>query len=1028
MSSRGTNAFHLVSLNLLLVFGLNAASQTANLSGVVRDASQAVVVGASVSISRESTGLKQTALSGAQGYYFFAFLLPASYTVTAEAPGFGVVRRNGVKLDPGQEARLDFTLAPAAVKETVTVQGSSSSLQMESSAVGTEVDPQLIRDLPLNGRTFQSLIALAPGVVRPGTLNQASVQTGSFINGQRSNYFTVDGVSANLDGAGGTGFPATVLGTTHNLVSIDDMQEFKLQTSTYSAAYGRAAGGQLEIVTRSGTNHFHGSVFDYFRNEALDANDWFSNFYGQPRAAHRQNDFGGGFGGPILKNRSFFFFSYEGLRLTLPSPFQDSVPSVSARQAATGAVQQLLNAFPLPNGPEDPATRTATITGNVSNPTSSDNVSIRFDHAANQKLTVFGRYSEAPSESIADGLGTLGKTVANFRSATVGATFLLSPKATSDLRVNYSRTASGSSVALDRTGGAVPPPDSLLFPAPFASPDRSVFQLNGVGPNFLVGRGSDNLQRQGNLVSNTSILRGAHEVRFGFDYRYLAPHVGPHDYRQHIAFAGIPGALTGVARRVDIQTFDSVSLGFHNLSLYGQDNWKVSARFTLTYGLRWELNPPPHAKGAEQLAALTGFPDLANIQLTTPGTPVYNTTYSNFAPRVGAAFQLFQHPGKETVIRGGFGLFYDLGFGGIGSAATSFPHSRGKTTFGVPYPLSPQDAAPPPALSLDPPYNSAIFNIFGPDHELPRSYQWNITLDQRLGTNQILSASYVGEAGRRLLRQSSLFDPNPRFSGSSQINITTNASSSDYHALQIQFQRRMARRLAALLSYTWSHSIDDTSNDVGFDNLTNPAIDRGSSDFDVRHAFNAALSYDIPEPEGNRVLRGILGHWSVDSIFTARTALPINVLVDLGETLDSDLLQLRPDRVPGIPLYVRDSAVPGGRRANPAAFSIQPELRQGNLERNLVRGFPLTQLDFDVRRQFGITDKITLQWRADFFNLLNHPNYGLMDGLFGSFGPPFQPNSTFGIAFFSVAQFADVNPLYSVGGPRSIQLSLRLNF
>jgi len=894
--------------------------------------------------------------------------------------------------------------------------------------VGTEVDPQLVRDLPLNGRTFQSLISLAPGVVRPGTLNQAGVQTGSFINGQRNNYFTVDGVSANLGGAGGTGFPATVLGTTHNLVSIDDMQEFKLQTSTYSAAYGRATGGQLEIVTRSGSNQYHGSVFDYFRNEALDANDWFSNFYGFPRPAHRQNDFGGNFGGPILKNRTFFFFSYEGLRLLLPQPFETSVPSVGARQAATGAVQQLLNAFPLPNGPEDPATMSALLRGNISSLTSSDNISLRIDHAVGQKLNVFGRYSEAPSEASGSGFGTRGRSFASFRSATFGATLLLSPRAASDLRLHYSRADGGGSSAPDKTGGAVPPPDSLLFPAPFASLDRSLFQLNGVGPPFHVGRGSDNLQRQGNLVSNTSILRGAHEVRLGVDYRYLAPHVGPPDYRQRIAFAGIPDALTGVAKRVDIQSFDSVSLAFHDLSLYGQDNWKVSARFTLTYGLRWELNPPPHAKGAQQLATLTGFPDLANIQLAPLGTPVYKTTYANFAPRIGAAYQFFRHPGKEMVIRGGFGIFYDLGIGNIGEAATSFPHSRGKTTFGVPYPLTSQDAAPPPPLSLDPPYNSAKFTVFGPDYELPRSYQWNLTLDQRLGTNQIISASYVGEAGRRLLRQSSLFDPNPRFSGNSQINITTNASSSDYHALQVQFQRRMARGLAALLSYTWSHSIDDTSSDAGFDNLTNPHIDRGSSDFDARHAFNVALSYDIPGSDGNRALRAITSHWSVDSIFTARTALPINVLVDLGETLDSDLLQVRPDRVPDVPLYIRDSTVPGGRRVNAAAFSIQPELRQGNLERNLVRGFPLTQLDFDVRRQFGITERINLQWRADFFNLLNHPNYGLMDGLFGSFGPPFQPNSNFGIAFFSVAQFSDVDPLYSVGGPRSIQLSLRLRF
>src|SRR6266702_3697855 len=346
MRSKGTTAFRFISLNLLLAFGLNAASQTANLSGAVRDSSQAVVVGASVSISRDSTGLKQTTSSSEQGFYRFAFLLPGSYRITAEAPGFGVVGRAGVKLDPGQEARLDFTLSPAAVKESVTVHASASSLQTESPAVGTEVDPQLVQDLPLNDRSFGSLISLAPGVVQ------------SSVNGQRdtANYFTVDGVSANVGmdsspffvspAAGGAVPASTVLGTTQNLASIDGMQEFKLQTSTYSAAFGRAAGGQLEIVTQSGSNQFHGTAFDYFRNDVLDANDWFANSKGLPKPQERQNDFGGTLSGPVIKDKTFFFFSYEGFRLRLPQTGLTSVPCDNscqvfgnARAMAASAIQ-----------------------------------------------------------------------------------------------------------------------------------------------------------------------------------------------------------------------------------------------------------------------------------------------------------------------------------------------------------------------------------------------------------------------------------------------------------------------------------------------------------------------------------------------------------------------------------------------------------------------------------------------------------------------------------------------------------------
>jgi hypothetical protein len=1026
MIRKSTAASSVLLTSVVLAFSLTAAGQTASLSGAVMDTSRAVVVGASISITRESTGLRQTTLSNTQGFYFFSFLLPGHYTVTAEGPGFGRVTRSAVKLDPGQYDRLDFTLAPAAVKESLTVRGSASSLQTESSAVGTEIDSELVQNLPLNGRTFQSLIGLAPGVMRPGTINQANPQGGSFINGQRNNYFTIDGVSANLGGGGGSGAVFTVLGTTHNLVSVDGMQEFRLQTSTYSADFGRASGGQVEIVTRSGSNQYHGSAFDYFRNEALDANDFFSNFNGFPRAPHRQNDFGGFFGGPVLKDRTFFFASYEGVRLRLPRPFGTNVPSLSARHAATGAVQQLLNAFPLPNGAEDPSTMTAILTGNTSDLNSSDNSSIRVDHFVSERLQVFGRYSEARSGGTIIGFGTDAAQVANLRSATVGATWLMSFTTSSDLRLNYSRSEGGVSFAPDQTGGAEPPPDSLLFPAPFASRDSSGFRLNGVGPPYMVGRLVDNRQRQGNLVSNTSLFRGSHAIRFGLDYRYLAPHAGPANYTQHIAFAGIPGALSGTARRIDITSSDPVSLAYQQLSLYGQDTWKVNARFTLTYGLRWDLTPPPHVKGSQALAVLTGFPDLTNLQLAPAGTPVYSTTYHNFAPRLGAAYQLWQHPGSDTVIRGGFGLFYDLGYGGINAAASSFPHSRARTALGVPYPLSAQDAAPPAVLGLDPPY-AGNFVVFGPDHQLPRTYQWNITVDQRFGTSQILSVSYVGEAGRDLLRQNLLFAPNPRFEAERTVSVTTNASSSDYHALQAQFQRRMTRGLAALFSYTWSHSIDDTSSDVGGDNITDPRIDRGSSDFDARHAFNAALSWEIPNVNGQRVLRALFNHWSADAIFTARTALPVNVLVEFGDLEDSDLLESRPDRVPGVPLYVK-ARVPGGRRIDPAAFSIQTTIRQGNLERNLVRGFPLTQLDFDLRRQFSISERFKLDWRTDFFNVLNHPNFGLVDGQVGVFGPPPSLNPTFGMAFFSVAQYSDVNPLYSVGGPRSIQLSLRLSF
>jgi carboxypeptidase family protein/TonB-dependent receptor-like protein len=1023
MNSSCTTAFRLVCSSLLLASGLHAAGQTANLSGAVSDSSQAAVVGARISISRESTGLTQTTTSRDQGIYGFAFLLPGSYTVHVEAQGFETVVRTAVKLDPGHEARLDFSLTPAVVKENITVRSSASSPQSESPAVSTVIDPQLVRDLPLNGRTFQALIFLAPGVV--ATSCAMGCSGGQFsVNGQRdsANYFTVDGVSANVgmgsSPAAGGAVPAfNFLGQTHNLVSMDDMQEFRVQTSTYSAAYGRAAGGQLEIVTHSGSNQFHGSLYDYFRNEALDANDWFSNAAGLPRSARRQNDFGGVFGGPILKDRTFFFFSYEGLRVRRPVAAKLLVPSLSARQQPTGVSQLILNAFPLPNGPENPATMLAPLNGSFAFLDSSDNASIRIDHAANQQLVLFGRYSEAFSSQRLQRLGGFDRNEVDFRSVTLGATLALSPETAGELRVNYSRTTGGSNSGLDSSGGAVPLPDSLLFPVPFASPTSSlVFMSLQGGPRFFAGRFADNLQRQGNLVSNISIIHKTHEVRFGLDYRYLAPLRGPSDYRQSIFFAGVPGVLSGLARNVSVNSADSVTLSFHNLSLYGQDHWKVSPRLTIIYGLRWEFEPAPHAQANQPLRTVTGFPDFASIQLAPAGTPLYQTTYTNFAPRFGVAYQLWRRQGRDTVVRGGFGTYYDLGIGNIADAAGSFPHTRSKSIPGVPYPLSQPDAAPPPPVSSDPPHNGIKLNVFVPDHALPGSYHWNVTVDQGLGADQVVSASYVGEAGRRLLQQNILFDPNPLFINNSQINLTTNASRSDYHALQVQFQRRMSHGLSTLLSYTWSHSTDDVSTELASDYLPDPHADHGASDFDVRHAFNAAFTFQVPVRRWNPVADAVLKNWSLDAIFTAKSALPVNIFFERGDSgFTESLLPARPDSVPGVTLYLQDSALPGGRRINAAAFSVPLQVRQGNLPRNALHGFSSSQLDSDVRRNFNIAERLKMELRADFFNVFNHPTFVSVFNELGFYDPPLEADPNFGLAAPPAAS-------------RSIQLSLRLRF
>jgi hypothetical protein len=1021
---------------LLATFFLSALSgwaQTAELSGLITDPSQAPIPQATVIAVNQSTGTERTTKSNRLGYYALTFLQPGDYSLRIEAPGFKTVEQARITLNVSSLGRLDFALELAGSKETITVYGDVFA-GAEASAVGTSIDRQFVANLPLNGRTFQSLIALVPGVVLVPRDGQFSV------NGQRDdgNYFTVDGVSVNFglsafrslqETAGGTVPGFSVLGTTSNLVSVDAMQEFTLQTSGYSAEFGRTPGGQIQILTRSGTNEFHGGLFDYFRNEALDASNWFAKALGLPKAPLRQNDFGAVFGGPLRRDKTFFFLSYEGLRLRQPQFAEVNVPSLSARTQAPGPIAQLLNAFPLPNGPENPLAMIAQFSSTYSNPVFLDSGSIRLDHAINSKLTLFGRFSDAPSsaESRADSLTHVISNDVNTRSLTLGATLASSPRLTNDFRVNYTRYESSHFNKLDNFGGATPPPESLLFPAPFSSPSSSrfIFFELADGLRFVSGRSSDHVQRQVNLADSLSILIGAHNLKFGVDYRYLTPIFGPQDYGQQIEFRTLSDAVSGKTPIVPIFTFDSIVFTFHNLSLYSQDVWRPASRFTLSYGLRWELNPPPSAKGAQSLYTLQGVDNLASARVAPAGTPLYRTTYANFAPRFGVAYQASQRPGRELIVKGGFGLFYDLGTGVIGEAAESFPHFRSRTVTGVPFPLG-AAGAPPSFPSLDPPYSGQSFLVFDPQISLPRTYQWNLTLQQSLGAAQTITASYVGAAGRQLLRRVSMLGSSPNFTDGSVIDLTANTATSDYDALQLQFQRRLPRGLQSLLSYCWSHSIDIASSDVGTQipsKYVPPEQNRGPSDFDVRHSFQAALLYEVPGLRHDAV-SAIFRHWLFASIFAARTATPVDVTVNRLFGVDS--VAARPDLVPGVPLYLRDTTVAGGRRINPSAFVVPVEERQGTLGRNALRGFPLSQLDLSVGRTFYFTETLNFLIRVDSFNVLNHPNFANPSGDLSS-------GSLFGVSTaMANTPFGGItnglSPLFRVGGPRSLQLSLRFNF
>jgi hypothetical protein len=1057
-------------LFLIMSFPPLLAAQTSNatVTGFVTDQSKALIVGAKVDVVNMDTNIHYAAATNQEGIYTASNLPPGPYRIVVERPGFKTVVKSDVILHVQDTAAINFEMALGSASEIVTVQAGGLVINTTDAAVSTVVDRNFAENLPMNGRSFQTLIQLTPGVVLTAS---SAIDQGQFsVNGQRgvSNYWMVDGVSANI-GNGvsssslpGNGFAGSVgsfsaQGGTNSLVSIDAMQEFRIETSTYAPEFGRTPGGQISIATRSGTNSFHGSVFDYFRNNVLDASNWFNGYTNSPplaKAEERQNDFGGTFSGPVIKDRTFFFFSYEGLRLRLPQTTLSTVPDLTARQNALPALQPYLNAFPLPspNGADDLATGVAQFNASYSNGSTLNAYSLRADHKLNSKVNLFARYNYSPSEITQRGLSIFALSVQQpnkiiTQTATAGVTWAISPSIVNDFRFNYSRVGAGTYSYLDDFGGAVPL-TSLPLPSPFTAQNATFnfYVLSLTQPSLNVGKGINTVLKQYNLVDGLSVQKGAHSLKFGVDFRRLRPTYDPYSYYQSVLFPDVPSAATGNFEFGETLAYNNPSFLLTNLGVYAQDTWHVTSRLALTYGLRWDVDFAPETTSGPSFPAALNFNDPANLALAPDGTPAFKTPYGNVAPRLGAAYQLSQNPNRGTVIRGGFGVFYDLATSEVGNLVgqAGYPFSAINIINGSNFPLDPANAAPPPITPAS--LASGTLSAYYPHFQLPYTLEWNVAVEQELGKDQTLSVSYLGSSGKRLLMSEFLIPVNANIG---LADLLTNAGSSDYNALQAQFQRRLSRGLQALASYTWSHSIDTGSagSFVNYANALDPTgsanANRGSSDFDIRNSFSAGLSYDVPSPDINRIARTVLRGWSLENVIQARSALPVNPYDGLFSFFHNGLADIRPDAVPGEPIYLNGAQCaaaftvpecPGGKGFNPAAFTAPPTdasgnpLRQGNFGRNSLRGFGAAQWDFAVHRTFPIHESLNLQFRAEMFNLLNRPN----------FAPPVSDinNPQFGLSNEMLGQYlsggavgsGSFSTLYQIGGPRSIQFALKLTF
>ncbi|MDX6528066.1 MAG: Ca-activated chloride channel [Blastocatellia bacterium] len=984
--------------------------------------------------------------------------LGLTYSMMTQFTSFVAVE-DSVPTDGVEPRRIDVAVeSPAgpvsftgSITETVTVSGGAATLNATSCDISSTVTTRSIQDLPLNGRSVQGLFILAPGSISPGPADANSApRVNISVNGQRttSNNFTIDGISGNFGmspggkspGAAASGnTPAlTATGGMNPLASLSAAREVTIRTYSNTAEYGRNSGAQVAIVTKSGTNQFHGSAFYFLNRKNFDANDWFANSRGLARPEHGSNEFGGTLGGPIQRDRFFFFASYEGLRLRQPVAALTDVPSLTARRAAPLNTQPLLNLYPLPNRPDRPD-GFAEFASSFASSGRHDTASLHLDRAVNSQLMLSAYFNITDSSANDRGnegysLNTVNRIFNRAQTFTGTANYAISPKVVAELKGNYSRFTSRSSYLLDTFGGAILPPTSL-FAQPALSGDNASFSadLNARGTQLMSGVGVTSTQRQFNVLGSVTTIAGEHTLKFGIDYRRIFPIIGMRQREQSALFDGVTQALTGQAARVNFLTRSQPRRPvFNELSIYGQDEWKVTSKLTLTYGLRWEVSPSPTESNGRDALAVTNVNNPSQLTLAATDARLWATTYGNFGPRVGVAYQPFKN--DEFVIRGGVGVLYDFGNGAAGDAfADSYPFLNVQTHSNAPFSFLPASSSSNPITSI-----TAPFSVFDPRLKMPYSLQWSVAAERALGSNQSISLAYVGNVGRHLLLTSTLLDANSDFRF---VRLTNNGGSSDYRSLQLQFNRRLSRRLGAMVNYTWAKSVDNFSQDSAAHALfrsTNSETERGPSDFDIRHTLTGFVSYEPAALFSSSIGNVLTRKWSIDSVFNVRSASPVNVVYAVPTSFG--FLYLRPDLVAGAPSYLNDAAAGGGRRINPAAFSVPLDLRQGTLGRNTLRGFPLTQFNLALRRRFNFTEEVRLILGAEASNIFNHPNFAAPAGGDASQGTRFEAGSTihlnpiFGQSFTNGARSAwgsagsSFGANYYPGGARTMTLSAKLEF
>jgi hypothetical protein len=1105
-----------VVLGVMIIATMVASAQSFRgaIRGKVRDAHGALLAGAKVTAKNLGTGLTREAPTGDDGGYVLAELPAGEYAVTAEAANLSPVAQN-IVVSVGLDTTADFDLTQVEQrKESLTVTAEAPLVEASRDVLGEVVDRKLVLELPLNGRDFGKLVALVPGAtVEPSGVAAVQGGFGQFnINGNRdrSNNYTLDGTDNNdpffnnsaLNQTGIGGAPASLL-------PIDAIQEFNLQ-SQFSAEYGRNSGSVVNIITRSGTNQLHGSAFEFFRSSALDARNYFNT---EPEKSFFQNsNFGASLGGPIIKNKTFFFGAYEGQRERVGSDFLLQVPTRS-EIAEARTIGQIANGGIINPGLDAilafyPQSNTPTLPGVVRDKNDGNNFIVKVDHSLTNNEQLTGRYAFSQSNQIfpfgsPGGYGT-GSRLAAFaqtspaRVQVVSLSFLstLSESKINEVRFGYSRyTTSFSSLNANFDPNSI----GLNFgTGKLGLPEfdfTNIENLGAIGYSVPRGRTSGTYQ----ILDNFTWLRGKHTMKFGGEFRRasidnfndnlergiyqftagvclgdtLPTPTNPCNImvgNQSVPNPNYDQVVDALANFYNGGVYDmnnnfccsSVSVDTGNtqrttrnngFSFFAQDDYRATSTLTLNLGLRWEYFGPL-SEAHNLLSNLAPNGTLAMVG-THGLNGLYNRDLHDFGPRIGFAW----NPFTKTVIRGGYGVFYDYVPQHL--LIANFTTSAGVATNPIgPEPVLPMnyDGTVFNGTNLNPkaPINtvatSGPYSVFVTPRNFhsPYTQNWNFNIQQALAEKLSMEVGYVGSKGSKLVRLTDLNEPdaNDNFPNPNFLNIDEFGplSSSIYHALQTRLELRGEHGFTGFAGYTWSHAIDDASDGIDFvpqvafpQDPSNLAAERSNSSFDTRQRFTAALNYDLPRFGTNRFVGA---GWQLNTIINVQTGRPIPI-VNSSDTSGRYYFNQRPNVVPGVnPILPHWNAYTG--YLNPLAF-VQPAYGTfGDLGRNSIYGPGYSNFDFSLTKNTQVTDRLGVQFRAEFFNIFNHPNFALPNhnltpGLIDN-GTPGNPQIGPNAAAYTngalspaglITQTPDVaqtNPGLGGGGPRVVQLGLKFLF